>query len=623
MNLFCAALGVSLYAATSSADVLPIRVNASNDDGIVPAIHGTTNGPVVRKRWNPPCENKQGDSDWSAQFRESNIPSVRMHDSGALDMDSIWRPWPSYPENAADDPANYHWDFLDEAIAAHSAVSAPFLRFGPSANHGISGGNGGGCDPNRPTSTPPENFAVYGQVVLHVLKHLKEGWGCLDENGNAVECAKRYDVRMAEVWNEFYIVDFWNGNGAQAARLYEAISQAVHPVFPDFMLGPSINIPTGRAWELPRDFWCYAQTNNLRIDFVAPHFYLPAPNLMKTRVYGDGQPAPSQNGSLCRGAEATPRPENHWEAYLKAYGYPGTPIINAEWNRDGEKGVLCWNSGRRGDTVPAGAYVAGSLISLAEMHPENSDHNVIMSHLYSSRSQLFLGTGYKAPGIGLMAYGKYLFGETPVRLSSSGGWNDNGHDMDLKLMAGRSQDRRRVNLLISSYDTSTAAKSCPTEVGANIEIDLHIDDLPWGDGPFTWERWRHTGKHRFEIVESGIGQNRSFASKKALQLNALELYRLEFTGEMPDGGPELSNAPSGPPPTTTANAASTEAATTLALGGSPTMPAATSGDAAGKQDSNTTTTLASSSACHVRRRERRMIATTAAALIAAAAAQLC
>jgi hypothetical protein len=532
MRLIVFSLGLSLF--TANAFALPLRVNASQDDGIVPAIHGTTNGPLVRRRWNPPCAN-HFNADWSAQYRESKIPSVRMHGGGAMDMNKIWRPWPNYPENAASDPANYDWQFLDEAIAAHSQVSAPFLRFGPSGNHGISDGNGGGCDPSRPTATPPENFAVYGQVALHILKHLKEGWGCLDENNNAVECANRYDVRMAEVWNEFYISDFWNGDGIQAAQLYEAISQAVHPVFPDFMLGPSINFPNGPRWQLPRDFWCYAQTNNLRIDFIAPHFYRPTPNLMNNRVHGDGQPARPQTVELCAGAEAVPRPENHWEAYLEAYGYAGMPIVNAEWNRDGN-GVSCYNNGQRGDTIPAGAYVAGSLISLAEMHPENSDHNVILSHLFSSRSQLFQGDGYKAPGIGLMAYGKYLFGETPVRLACSGGWDDNDHDMDLKLMAGRSHDRRRVNLLISSYDTSTATQ-CPTEVGANIPVDLRIENLPWGAGAFTWERWRHTEKHRFERVGSGNGQNASFTSDEPLQLNALELYRLEFRGDIPDAGP--------------------------------------------------------------------------------------
>jgi hypothetical protein len=240
------------------------------------------------------------------------------------------------------------------------------------------------------------------------------------------------------------------------------------------------------------------------------------------KVLGDDK---VQEVNLCEDEAPVPRPDPNWEAYLQAYEFEGTPIVNAEWNRDAD-GVSCYNNGQRGDTIPAGAFVAGSLIAMAEMHPENSDHNVILSHLFSSRAQLFDGGGYKAPGIGLMAYGKYLYGETPVRLASSGGWDDLDHGFDLKVMAGRSEDSQRVNVLISSYDITEA---CPTEVGGELPVDLVVEHLPWGDGPFLWERWEHTSAHALTMVDSGEGQGSALTRSDPIRLNTVVLYRLSGT----------------------------------------------------------------------------------------------
>jgi hypothetical protein len=58
--------------------------------------------------------------------------------------------------------------------------------------------------------------------------------------------------------------------------------------------------------------------------------------------------------------------------------------------------------------VPGGAFVAGALIAMAGMHPDNSDHNLVMSHLCSARSQIWnAALQPKAPGVGLEAYAKH------------------------------------------------------------------------------------------------------------------------------------------------------------------------------------------------------------------------
>ena len=61
-------------------------------------------------------------------------------------MSQIWVPWPNYIGEDPTDPLNYNWLVADDALSAMMAVSQAYLRFGESANHGIS--SGGGCDPD-------------------------------------------------------------------------------------------------------------------------------------------------------------------------------------------------------------------------------------------------------------------------------------------------------------------------------------------------------------------------------------------------------------------------------------------------------------------------------------------
>ena len=147
-----------------------------------------------------------------------------------------------------------------------------------------------------------------------------------------------------------------------------------------------------------------------------------------------------------------------WEFLFDYVGLPAdTPIVNAEWNRDGG----CYNTGK-GQTIPAGAFVAGSLITMAEMHPQSSDHNMIMSHLFSARSQLWDENSQpKGPGVGIAAYA-HLVEHTPHRLSLTGPFStDEG--VDFRAIAGTNDDGTEVGLLVSYYDiTNTDVRAMPT-----------------------------------------------------------------------------------------------------------------------------------------------------------------
>ena len=124
-----------------------------------------------------------------------------------------------------------------------------------------------------------------------------------------------------------------------------------------------------------------------------------------------------------------------------------TPIYNSEWNRDS------YNIGGKSNFVPGSTFVAASLIVMAEMHPANGPHALMMSHLFSARNQIWYENGTpKAPGIGLEAYGMMVT-DTPNKLSITGGYTDNVN-IDFRVISSKSNDGSKVNLLLTYYDTT-------------------------------------------------------------------------------------------------------------------------------------------------------------------------
>ena len=476
-----------------------ITIDAATVDGIVPAIHGVTNGPVISSDSirEPPCQNFQP-ADHSATFQEWSIPQVRTHGGAETDLNLIWAPYPYYAGHNPIDEKNYNWDRANEAVAQIVAVGAqPFIRIGQSANGTLNNP----CDPNLNTAMVPDDFQVFGEVAKRILMHFTQGW-----DGGFF-----YDIEYVEVWNEFYEPNFWSGTGTEAAELYEATYIAVKAALPNIKVGPSINRPL-TSNPLPHDFWNYIETHAVPVDFVSAHFYAEQPRDMEIKIH---------------------QHQFSWEDLFEDVGLPlDTPIVNSEWNRR----ISCSLTGGSGNTVPAGAFVAGALIAMAGMHPANSDHNLVMSHLFSARSQIWnAALQPKAPGVGLEAYAKLAI-ETPERLVVS-----DDHvvtaDVDFRIMAGRSGDARRVNLIVSYYDTSQT--TCPnnSHTLALIPLTVNVTNLPWGDATFTWKRWVHTANTALTLETSGTGTGGTFSTTQTMHANVLELYEFERVYSVPAGEP--------------------------------------------------------------------------------------
>ena len=474
-----------------------ITIDAATVDGIVPAIHGVTNGPIISSHPSrePPCQNWQP-ADHSTTFQEWEIPQVRTHGGAETDLNLIWAHYPYYAGHDPGDESNYHWERADEAVAQIVAVgSQPFIRIGQSKN----GTPNAPCDPNLNTTMVPDDFQVFGEVAKRILMHFTQGW----DNGFF------YDIEYVEIWNEFYEPDFWSGTGTEAAELYEATYIAVKATLPDIKLGPSINRPF-TSNPLPHDFWNYIETHAVPVDFVSAHLYSDQPRDMEIKIH---------------------QHQYSWEDLFEVVGLPvDTPIVNSEWNR----WIGCSLVGGNGNTVPGGAFVAGALIAMAGMHPANSDHNLVMSHLYSARSQIWNGALQpKATGVGLEAYAQ-LVAETPERLVVS---DDHvvTDDVDFRMMAGRSEDARRVNLLVSYYDTSQTMCPNNSHTSTPVPLTVNVANFPWGNGPFIWKRWVHTANTSLTLGASGSGAGGTFSITQTMHANALELYEFESVPSVPIG----------------------------------------------------------------------------------------
>ena len=485
MGLCC--LVATLATAPRAFAAETITIDAGTVDGIIPAIHGTTSGPVISNTVGeePPCGNNDP-GDRTQAYIDALVPQARTHDNAEVDIQMIWIPFPNYAGEDASDPANYDWTRVDQAMAQYAAAGLePFIRLG----FGKNGTVATPCDPSIDMRTPPNDFTVFGNICKRILMHITDGW----DNGTF------YTVNYAEVWNEFYIAEFWAGTETEAGQLYEAVYNACKPTFPNVNFGPSVALGyTG--------FWDYVDLNNVPMDFVAPHNYGTRPQRFADRTYI--------------------QPNANWEALFAYYGYPtDTPIVYSEWNR--ENG--CYNAGGNGDTIGGGTFVAASLITMAEMHPDNSTHNVIMSHLFSSRTQIWDGNGVtRGPGVGLQAYGGDMYGETPLKLSSTGGHSDplGAGNVDFKVISGKSADNTKVNVLVAHYDVTTA---CPTVPGTAFTLNVDINNLPWGTGSFTWERWAHTSVSALTLEASGSGSGGSFSTAQSMNANTFELYKLVGT----------------------------------------------------------------------------------------------
>ena len=434
-----------------------IIVNASHGFGQIAPIHGVNNGPWINTDWDL-CQGLWYSADYSEKFNQTMIPSSRTHGEGPGDMNRIWKHLDSegIPIYDGYDPlnaSNYDFSESDERISKTMGTSHTqvYWRLGYS--------KGGPAVENCPDwRAPPDNFTVFAQAAVQVLKHYREGWadGYYYDNFNVVE-----------VWNEPYLSDWWSGTPDQYFEMYHEINSAVTTEFGETIdVVAALELSEGRI-DFSQRFLELAQQSNEPIDAVYVHLYRTNPSQTIFNLYGD------LNNSV--------------ESLLDQYGYPkNTPVYITEWNR---------NIPVYAQSVSSQSYLMSVLTIYNELWEGNQGNstlghtNLRMAHFFASRSFMWnANLTPKPPGHTWEIYGE-MISETPERLFVEGGHNSNSIDSDeLNILAGKSVTDDKVNILITRY--VAPASEVPNHFSEiNETISLTLTDLGWGECQYDWEMW--------------------------------------------------------------------------------------------------------------------------------------
>ena len=163
------------YVNPNPAD-LNATIHFAEEYGRIAPIHGVNNGPLVRNAWEiEDCQQIWYSSNYTEEYNELQIPSSRTHGEGPGDMNRIWihADEDGVPVYDGYDPlnlSNYDFTETDQRVQATMATThtSVYWRLGYSK-----------AFPAYPDCSdwrdPPDNFTVFAQAAVQVLKHYRHG----------------------------------------------------------------------------------------------------------------------------------------------------------------------------------------------------------------------------------------------------------------------------------------------------------------------------------------------------------------------------------------------------------------------------------------------------------------
>jgi xylan 1,4-beta-xylosidase len=372
--------------------------------------------------WNMP-ENV----DDSRGYRAARIDLVRTHDAyGPGDIDARFGPPRSTgaftvppersslvifpdPEADPDDPRSYHFGPTDRLVASIVGIGAQTIfRLGRSETSKVA---------------PPRDFDRYAAVVEHIVLHYNRGW----------DHGFRYGLKYWEVWNEPDLGTlFWGGTPRQFYRLYAKLARAVKRADPSALVGgPTLAKPT-EASPFRDGFLEFVREQRLPLDFFSWHWYATDTDDPRDFV----------------------RIARDVRMRLDRFGFRTTLSVLDEWNYG-----LAY-------PLPSGleraAFVASALIGMAHAP-------IDLAALY--RADNLFGPDGATPdktGAALVALGrmKETRIELPIaaRLPGLRPSDSTGSALQacgFEAEAGRSQDGRLVQVILSNYAVPQSAHRAP------------------------------------------------------------------------------------------------------------------------------------------------------------------
>ncbi len=446
-----------LLSAHAPAQLRKLTIDASKVRGVIRNLRGVNRGPLSAR---------PNSIDLTNRYRDIGVKFVRTHDfhgptdiyeveKGKVVAGTIFPNWEADPEK----PESYDFGPSDRIIKGIIDAGAQvYYRLGQTFSN----------DP-----TVPYDFDKYTNICKHVVMHYNGGWA----NGF------HYNIRYWEFWNEPNIAPDWTPGtfpvpwGAPAIsffRLYEKVARAIKAYDPALKVG-ACGMAEGQRESLFREgFISWCADNKVPLDFFSWHHYAGDSNdpYDFVRVAKTVRGLLDDNGFL----EA----ENHC----------------SEWNLTVET--------RDDETMAGGAFVCSAMIYMQDA--------LDMSLYYTGTAGgmgLFSRDGsYRKKAYAFKACGMML--DTPQRLEVTG-----GDTYGFAVLAGRSDDGKTIQVLISNYEIHTpeepprqtaapGSHGLMRRKGIRSEnkggYDLTVSNLPWGKGEFTVQRYRVTEKENLDPV---------------------------------------------------------------------------------------------------------------------------
>jgi len=444
------------YININTAD-LTATIHFDEEFGRIAPIHGVNNGPLVRNAWElEDCQQIWYSSNYTEEYNEMQIPSSRTHGEGPGDMNRIWvhADENGVPVYEGYDPlnlSNYDFNETDQRVQATMATThtSVYWRMGYSKAYPAYEN----CSDWR---SPPDNFTVFAQAAVQVLKHYREGW-------NDGFYFDGFDV--VEVWNEPYLSDWWSGTADEYYELYHAVNSAVTSEFGDEIEVVAAITIGAASIEFSERFLELAQENNEPIDAIYVHLYRVNPS--QTTYF------------FTHETESI-------GAFLAQYGYSeNTPVYITEWNR---------NIPIYAQSFASQAYLTSVLTiynDLWEGNAGNSSYDVNtlrMAHFFAARSFFWEeNMQIKPPGITWRVYGE-MVANSSIRLQNEGGFPSDSIDSnEFNILAGKSENGSQIGILLSRYVDENA--DVPNAFSAfNDTVNLSLVGLDVSCD-YTWQHW--------------------------------------------------------------------------------------------------------------------------------------
>jgi xylan 1,4-beta-xylosidase len=249
-------------------------------------------------------------------------------------------------------------------------------------------------------AAPPADPAKWAQIARHIVLHYNQGW----------DKGFRYHIRYWEIWNAPDSKLSWNGSPEEYYALYEKTARAIEAADEEALVGgPSLAKPL-LAGAYREKFLDFVKVHRLPLDFFSWHFYT---------IDADD---PYSFVPIAR----------QLRVVLDSHGLGSTRNILDEWNADPSQNAT---------RATQAAFAASALIYMLG--------GPFDAQTYRSAAAGLRGNDGETDPVGraLSAFGTLK--STPVLIRTDG-----GDDAGFAIVAGRSQDRRLIQIMISNYQVA-------------------------------------------------------------------------------------------------------------------------------------------------------------------------